>query len=308
MTNLFGWTPNQDATDNVLATLPRPLFATAADVNFERKDVFLYDLVRKVKGSDLDPGPQGIGDCVSWGYAGGADALQCISIAETLQGHGLLNSQDKARDAYIQVFEELSTEAIYALMRCEVGKQWNSYSDGAVGAWAAKASTLYGYISRKELERNNMPGKYDKNRAKQWGAKGLPDNLEPIAKKYPIKTVSLVKSFDEAAAAMINYLQPTIVCSNRGFSMRRDAQGFCAPDGTWYHCMKFLGVRWDRPGLLCLQSWGPNSPTGPLMYNQPTNSFWVDAKVADYMLRQGDSFTIGRFEGYKKANPFNWDH
>lgn len=314
---LCGWTPNQDETDKVLATLPQPLFGDVAQTDYKKVNTFLYDIVRKVKGSDLDAGPQGIGDCVSWGYAGGGDILQCTQIARQLQNQNILTISDPEnieaatdRKQLIETFEELSTEAIYALMRCEIGKQWNSYSDGAVGAWAAKAVSLYGMLSRLALIRAGLPGNYSSKRAKEWGAKGLPDALEPIAKQYPIQGVSLVKSFDEAAAGIVNYLNPTIICSNRGFTMKRDSQGFCAPSGTWNHCMKLFAVRFDRPGGLIAQSWGPNSPTGPTMFNQPSNTFWADADVIDKMLRQGDSFIVSNMKMYTKEidNPFSWAH
>lgn len=314
---LCGWTPNNSETEKVLSSLAQPLFGDVAEIAVPQTNVFLYDLVRKVKGGDLDPGPQGIGDCTSWGYAGGGDVLQCTQIAKKLLASGLLNASDPedidsaiSRRDIVETFEEMSTEAIYALGRCEVGKQWNSYSDGGVGAWMAKAVAQYGYLSRPALVRAGLKGNYDSKRAKLWGAKGLPDELEPIAKQHIVKNASLVKSFDEAAAAIINYLNPVIVCSNRGFSMKRDTQGFCSPSGVWYHCMKLIAIRWDRPGGLIVQSWGAASPTGPLMFNQPTNSFWVDANVLDYMLRQNDSFVISDLTLYTKEidNPFSWEH
>lgn len=314
--NNFGWIENQDETDKIVASLPFPtLMQSGADLSYNQTNTFLYEIVRKVKGMDLDPGPQGIGDCVSWGYAGGVDTVACVQIYQKLQDANLLAAPDPEDEASIikraeilEIFEEQATEAIYALSRCEVGKQWNSYSDGSVGSWAAKATTVFGNISRPALIRAGLPGKYDSKRAKLWGAKGLPDNLEPIAKENTVKSVTLVKSYDEAAAAIQNYKAPVIICSSRGFTMKRDSQGFCAPSGTWQHCMKLLATRWDRPGGCILQSWGPNSPSGPLMFNQPTNSFWADADVIDKMLRQGDSFILNGFKGYTKKVDFSWDH
>lgn len=315
---LCGWTPNPDEVEAVLKTMPRPFFSQAVEISYEKKDTFLYDMVRKVKGSDLDAGPQKIGDCTSWGWAGGVDVVACKQIFKKLMAENLVTLPDPEdtenvlkRKRIVEVFEETATEAMYALGRCEVGKQWNSNSDGGVGAWMAKAVTDFGTMSRPALQRAGLDPKYSGARAKLWGAKGLPDNLEPTAKQHLIKATSLVKSFDEAAVSIINFWNPVIVCSNQGFTMKRDTQGFCSASGTWYHCMKFDAVRFDRPGLLCNQSWGVETPSGPLMFNQPTNSFWVDAKTCDYMLKQSDSFTLNDLEGYVKEEedvPFSWAH
>jgi hypothetical protein len=127
----------------------------------------------------------------------------------------------------------------------------------------------------------------------------LPDDLEPEARRYPVKTVSLVKSFDEARAALGNGY-PVAVCSDQGFSMSRDAEGFCSPRGTWHHCMCFIGVTVGRrPGLCCVQSWGPQTPGGPIgIGDHPACAFWVEADVADRMLAQGDSWALSAFAGF----------
>ncbi len=71
--------------------------------------------------------------------------------------------------------------------------------------------------------------------------------------------------------------------------------------------MKFIAYRGgNRPGLLCVQSWGPNTPDGPTDLDQPDNSFWVDMDVADGMLSQGDSFTMSQFAGYPDQDVVNW--
>ena len=73
-----------------------------------------------------------------------------------------------------------------------------------------------------------------------------------------------MRSFAEAAAAIRNGY-PVAVCSGQGFTMTRDRDGFCLPRGSWGHCMCFIGVAVGRrPGLCCLQSWGPNTPDGPI--------------------------------------------
>lgn len=64
--------------------------------------------------------------------------------------------------------------------------------------------------------------------------------------------------------------------------------------------MCFLGVRFDRPGLLCLNSWGPNWVDGPKWpEDMPEGSFWVDAETAGRMLAGEDSFAVSGPDGFR---------
>lgn len=287
----FGWIKRPDQVEKFLATLQQPLFADAGanlrDTG-KGKTVLLYEAARKVMGQDLDPGPQKIGDCVSWGWGGSVDLLACVEVLA-----GEAESFSWA--------QRTCTEAVYALSRVEYGQSDGSYEDGSVGAWAAEAAAKGGYIGRDRL------GEYDPKRAKEWGAKGLPDDIEPDAKKHTVKTVSLCKSYEEARDLIANGY-PVPVCSGQGFSMTRDDKGYCRPQGTWMHCMKFVGVNdaGSRPALLCAQSWGKQSPTGPKgEHDIPDNSWWVDAQTATRMLNDGDSYAIAGFNGYQ-ARTLDW--
>jgi hypothetical protein len=169
-----------------------------------------------------------------------------------------------------------------------------SYEDGSYGAWAQLAVRQGGTLSRERL------GPYNPSRAKQWGADGLPDALEPEARYHAIRRTTLVLSFEEARDAIANGY-PVAVCSAQGFQMVRDAEGFAAPHGTWYHCMKFIASRDDhRPGLLCMNSWGASAHSGPKgIHNIPDGSFWVDASVCTQMFRSWqDSYALSQFDGY----------
>jgi hypothetical protein len=148
--------------------------------------------------------------------------------------------------------------------------------------------------------------KFNPKLARRWGQIGLPDELEPEARKHPVRTISLVNSFNEAKAAIANGY-PVAVCSNQGFTMIRDRDGFCVPRGSWAHCMCFIGaIGGQRPGLCCLQSWGANVPKGPIGFgDHPDCAFWVDAEVVERMLRQGDSWALSAFDGFP-ARKLDW--
>tara|TARA_R110000868_G_scaffold228799_2_gene481762 strand:- start:833 stop:1066 length:234 start_codon:yes stop_codon:yes gene_type:complete len=69
--------------------------------------------------------------------------------------------------------------------------------------------------------------------------------------------------------------------------------------------MIFIGVddAHRRPGLCCMNSWGPNWISGPKRHNQPDGSGWVDAETCDRMLRvQPDSYAVSGFVGFPAAD------
>jgi hypothetical protein len=284
-----GWINSPESVVATMATMPRPVFrSVAAGIlgSGEGKTVLLYKAVKEVHGEYVYDPNQEIGCCVGRGYAGGVDVLACVEIAVKKQP---------------EVFKPTSHEAIYALSR-EIGNYLGPVGqDGSVGAWAAKAVTTIGTISREVI------GPYSDRRAGEWGHRGVPADVKAKIKN-PIRTASLVKSYSEARDAIVNGY-PVVPCSDQGFTMKRDDKGFCRPEGTWNHCMLFSGVRHDRPGLCCVNSWGRDVPSGPTDLDQPLNSFWVDADVADRMLRQGDSFALSDFDGYPgKEVPKRWSY
>jgi hypothetical protein len=281
-----GWRNHPAEVGRVLDRLPMPAFADAASDLMKvaaPDEVFLWDACKRVTGSQLPAHDQdGVGCCVGEGFSSAVEYLQCVEIA-------LKNENED--------YAPISCEVIYALSRVEVGGG-RLRGDGSIGAWAAKAVNEYGVLPRRAFAQHDL-SKFDPKLARHWGQLGLPDELESESKKHLVKTVSLVKSFEEARAAIANGY-PVAVCSNQGFTMTRDRDGFCSPRGSWAHCMCFIGaIKGGRPGLCCLQSWGHNVPDGPIgMGDHPNCSFWVDADVADRMLRQGDSWALSSFVGF----------
>ena len=290
--NLCGWIPAPDEVDRQLSTLRRPLFAQAAPQlsgSGAGKDILLYKAYKEVNGgSYIDYPAQTIGDCVSHGFGHGVDLLAAFQI-----GTGVKPER----------FEPTATEAIYGMARVDIGGERGSYSDGAVGAWAAKAVSTIGTVGR------SVVGPYDGRRAKDWGARGVPAAIRAKAGEHQVKTVALVSTYEELEDALANGY-PVPVCSNQGFTLQRDAQGFCSPRGTWGHCMLIVGVRGgDRPGACIFQSWGPTMPGGPLDLDQPPNSFWADRSVVARMLSMRDSWALSQFEGYPAQTiPNRWTY
>jgi hypothetical protein len=286
-----GWIEDPAQVSRVLATIPHPLFAAAAPYlkgSGAGKTTLLYRAFKDVNGgSYIDYPAQTIGDCVSHGFGHGIDLLEAVQICLGKKA---------------EQFHQTATEAVYGMARVDIGGE-HSYQDGAVGAWAAKAVSTIGTVDR------DIVGPYDGNRAKTWGARGVPAAIKAKAGQHKVKTTSLVASTDDLDDALANGY-PVPVCSNQGFTLTRDANGFCRPRGTWGHCMLVCGVRKDdTPGYCIFQSWGPQMPSGPLSLDQPPNSFWIETDVMESMLDCQDSWSLSGFEGYpSQVIPDSWSY
>jgi hypothetical protein len=275
-----GWIDHPEEVQRQLATMPYPYFGEAARHLYGSgagQTTLLYKAWKDVNGDYVDYPAQEIGCCVSRGFGHGVDLLQCVQVA----------IQKKA-----EKFTPTSHEFIYGTCRVDIGGQRGSYSDGAVGAWAAKAVSTIGTVSQE------LVGPYDDRKCKEWGARGVPADLKQKAADHPVQTTSLVTTYQELEDSLANGY-PVTVCSNQGFTMTRDADGFCSPRGSWAHCMLIVGVRADRrPGACIFQSWGMRTPSGPLALDQPPNSFWADEHVVESMLAAQDSWALSQFTGY----------
>lgn len=297
----FGYNPDPKGVAAFLKELDQPFFKDAgAEVIREARgvDTFLYRAGYKAHaaryGQPWVVGKQGIGDCVSWGWAHGCWLALCI-------------------DWELGKLEEppamVATESIYGGSRVESrGRSTGGYSDGSYGGAAAKWVRDWGVTFRLAYVQGDGGHdltSYSAKVAKSWGnfgngGEGDDGTFDAVAKRHPCRHVALVKNFDEAAAA-IESGYPVPVCSGQGFASRRDDDGFAKPQGSWAHCMVFIGVRYgDRPGLLCLNSWGPSWIAGPKWPDdQPDGSFWVDKDTVNRMLAGNDSFAVGGVEGFK---------
>ena len=227
---------------------------------------------------------QEIGDCVSHGFGGAVDALTCVQIAvrnlpQAWKGH-------------------TATEWIYGTSRVIQGRGRLGNDDGSLGAWAQAAVKENGTLLRKQYGDYDL-SKYSGDVAKDWGYQGLPEHLEATADEHPVQTTALVESYEEIRDAICNGY-PVPICSTQGFSDRRDEMGFAKPKGKWPHCMYLIAIddTGERPGALCINSWGEHWISGPKRHGQPEGSFWIDADTIDKIARQGDSWALSNFKGY----------
>ena len=285
---LCGWRRDPAEVQRVLARLPRPHFAAAASHlagTGAGKTVLLSDAAKKVKGAHLPAQQQPRGTCVSRGWSRAVDYLECVQIA----------IGNKAAE-----YKSVSHAYVYGTCR-EIGHDLSN-QDGAVGAWAAQAVHDYGVITNDDA--HDKDAGYD-DLAVEWGARGVPQPFKDLGKKHIVRTVSLVKTPEEARDALGNGY-PLSVCSGQGFTMHRDSDGHCRPQGSWSHCMMWSAYRDDKRWFLVEQSWGQNTPDGPLGdLDIPDNAFWIDWDVAARMLAEEDSFALSSFDGFP-AQTLTW--
>jgi hypothetical protein len=246
-------------------------------------------------------GSQGnVGSCVGWGASLAVDVLAATDIhwrkePETWKGRVIESS-------------------LYGFSRVEArGQRSNTGGDGSTGFHAAKSIRDFGCLHYGVDYGGTIIREEGKQaRDRDWGRNGVPNELEPFAKERRCSETTLATNFNEAAAAISNGY-PVVVCSGQGFSMSRDADGFCSAGGVWWHCMAFIGARFGkRPGLLCANSWGDSNTTGKHFPEDMPEavrncSFWVDAEVVDRMLSGRDSYVYAGYSGFKPtALPDNW--
>lgn len=275
----------QEIIDLNPLTGPAEFAAAAAPIlgTGEGKTVLLYKAVAEVAGAYIVLKQQ-IGDCVDNSHCNVVNHLLALAI--------------KAGEPFEWV-AETARGPIYAGSRVEVGGGRIS-GDGSQGAWAARFLTEWGAIPLGKYGEIDLT-RYDPGLSRRWGApgRGVPDELEPVLKQYPIKTASRVRTWEEARDALAN-AYPVNICSDQGFTQTRDKDGFCRASGSWSHSMVLLGVRADRPGALVQNSWGDTGCRGPKALDQPEGSFWADASTIDRICRGGDCWAFSGAVGFPK--------
>jgi len=300
MSNPFyvpGWEYKPEEVEMVRAMQPIPFFkGTPADLVTDIPDhVFLWEADRKVLGSVLAPKNQGsVGSCVSFGTN---TAIRRTMLVEIANGEP-------------EEFKDIIEEVTYGGSRVEVGGG-RIGGDGSVGAWAAEFVKRWGVLERGKHGNYDL-STYSVSTCRQFGNRGVPDDLEPAVKLHPIQAVTQVKSWDEAKKALASGYGIAI-CSDQGFEDRRgmhaqrDANGVCAPGGTWMHCMALDGytiVNGKEYGRI--ENSHGEAHKGPVGWGEPnTAGFWTYAETIDRMLRQDDSWAFAGAQGWP-ARKLRW--
>lgn len=281
------WCDPED-TDKLLGELPHPLFGAAAANLYgsgEGKLALLYKSVQKFDPSFGPHEQQTTGDCVSHSTRTAVDVTRC---------HEIIGGQ---REDFIA---RGATEAIYGArghggqgMSCSVAARFVHQNGGIL------IRKNYGFVDLS---------KYNSSIGARWGSTGVPQNVINEGKKHQVKTISLINTVEQARDAIANGYALS-VCSNYGFSSRRDKYGIAKRSGNWNHAMCWCGMDdtreiYNETLFLIQNSWGAFN-SGPMRYEQPEGSFWIRESDARGMLAQSGSWVFSDVDGFP-ARKVQW--
>lgn len=236
---------------------------------------------QKVLGKFLEAQAQKIGSCGGAATSGGLNVQQCNQIVAGTR-------QDD--------FKHVSRAWCYVGARTLDGIR--GQGEGVIPPAPLNWVKEHGAVCLEELETGE---KYDSDEvAKNWDKHGLPKVALELAIDNLISDMAPCYTFEEAADVIDNG-GVVMVASDQGFTMTRDSEGVCQPEGEWMHYMYFASVHHlpsGRDVLGCGQSWGPDTPSGPMLPGCPDYVFGVERKVVNRMLGQKTSTAVSGFVGW----------
>jgi hypothetical protein len=278
---------DEEDVKKLMGELPMPVFGAAA-----------YDLAGSGKGKlslpfksllrfDAGFGPaerQTTGDCVSHSTRNAVDITRAVEI-----------HVDGEREEFVA---RGATEGIYQFR----GHKGQGMSCSRAARYVHETG---GLLLRKEYDDIDL-SEYDSN----LGAKfKIPDNIYVNeAQKHQVKTISNIRTVDEARDALANGYALS-VCSGYGFSSRRDGDGIAKKSGSWNHAMAWIACddtreRKNETLFLVQNSWGVWN-SGPKVLGQPEGSFWIREKDARGMLSGGGAWVFSNVDGFP-ARKVDW--
>lgn len=273
------WCDPEDVA-KLLGELPHPLFGAAAYGLYGSGEGKIALPFKNLLKFDPTFGPserQVQGDCVSHATRNSVDVTRSCEII------GGQKEEFVARGA---------TEAIYG-----------SRGHGGEGMSCSGAARFVhqtgGILLRKKYN------KYDLSEYSavggSWGRSGVPDDLVKEATKHQVKTISLINTVAQARDALANGYSIS-VCSNVGFSSRRDKYGIAKRSGSWGHAMAWIGMDdsheiHNETLFLVQNSWGMWNG-GEKRLDQPDGSFWIRQSDAEDMLSQNGSWVFSDVNGF----------
>jgi hypothetical protein len=304
----FGWKPDRAHAQAFVGSLPYGVLDE--DVprlmrQREKRDVYLWQPLRKV-APDWQRVSQEIGDCVSHGAS-----IACSLLLAQLAADGLTSWQAEA-----------ASEAIYGGCRVEIhGRPAMGYwEDGAAGSWGAQWLNEYGVLlwidySQQTGNPEHNLSRYSGKRAQEWGYYGCggrsdKGSLDAVARQYPVKDVSQIRTVEAAEAALAAGC-PITIASQVGFEGQRDSEGIIRRRGTWPHQMALWGLRYranGEPLFRVVNSWGKSASGPDPDIDWPAVSdcsWWIVAEDLAAILRDEDSFAFSKVQGFELP-PFDY--
>lgn len=245
--------------------------------------MMLWEVGRKIIGTDPLNYAQEVGDCVSFGAKNAGEYVQFFPMA---------NGQ---RDIWTMLFPPY----LWGTGRIFIGNNQLGRQDGSLGVWQAKAVQQFGVLAK------DTPGlpQYNGSVARQWGNRPGPEQKwQDIAKQHLIQSAALVSSWEDVVTAVVNGY-PCTIASNVGFDMTPRSDGFNHYSTSWGHQMCIVGVDDDGadPYACILNSWGDvhgqvkDFKTGEIW---PKGTLRVRKKDILAILSDQDSFAYSSLQGF----------
>lgn len=243
-----------------------------------------HEAVRQVLGADIKAHNQPTGTCGGRAGSRGLEILQCVLMASGRRSK----------------FHYVSHAWPYYLARREYGMLGRG--DGVAGGSIPEVLARYGALHRDEAGDPEMAGPRSDELASHWGARRMDkageDRLLELASDNLVTAMVRCQSAQECADGLAS--GGVIVQSDgQGYSMARDDEGVCRPEGRWYHYQVRSGVRVTPSGRKVFvydQSWGDDTPQGPRVPGCPGNCFGVDWDVQDRLCKDGEVHCLFGFD------------
>lgn len=289
-----GWKENPEAQAAYQATLPwGSFFEAIGEGDSADGDALLYRCVAKCMGLDKMPAMNQAneGSCTGFGTANAANITTAVEIV--LKGEAE------------EWFASVSPDAMYGMSRQIVNQlgRWQ----GSNGSWCARAITEWGTLHQTNYGEAGDLTNYTVQRAVEFRTRGLSESLRSKAAEHKMGASAPVRSAEEAKQALLNGYGIN-VCSNQGFSGRRDNDGVMKAQGSWAHSMAIIAyLEVNGRKLFKIQnSWGAQWGSGPQVPDDsPDGSFNAEWSVVDRMCRGGDTYCYSAFNGFARRSL--WD-
>jgi intein/homing endonuclease len=235
----------------------------------------------------------------------GYGSKNCVS-------HGTRNAVDVTRAVEIHVGHERESWVARGATEPIYGSRGHGGQGMSCSRAAEFVSKIGGLLVRKNYEGVIDLSKYNSSIGSRWGSSGVPEEVKKIGQEHQIKTVSNIRTIEEARDALANGYGVN-VCSGYGFSRTRDNKGIARPSGGWSHSMAWTACddTGSEPLFLVQNSWGKWNDGGhPDWGKIPDGSFLITADVAAGMLKGGGSFTFSAFDGFplQKLPDYGFDY
>jgi len=264
----------------LLGELPHPLFGVAAHDLYGSGEGKLSLPFKSLQKFDPGFGPlerQTTGDCVSHATRNAIDITRAVEIDIKGEPEAFI-----ARGA---------TEGIYQSR----GHNGQGMSCSTAARYANQRG---GILLRKDY------GSIDLSRYNSTlGAnKKIPNDIYITeADKHRVNSISMITTVEAARDALANGYSIS-VCSNVGFSSRRDKYGIAKRGSGWNHAMAWIACDDTREVyketlFLVQNSWGKWN-SGPKKCGQPDGSFWIREGDARNMLSQSGSWVFSDVDGF----------